>query len=903
MQKKRKTQGSARKAVRKSELTLRDHLSLLTYRQACRCLGENGSELIMRGGKYDSIDLDRDIHQGRDVFSVRVNGAVASVTLESGVKPRLNWSCSQCGGGCEHVGAAASIILEEKTILGLAETRSEGEPVESLGEKELVEKALKERRERADNERMRVKSTESKKLWTDYVVTSLESGKSYRVALRGWEPGDSYCSCPDFRNNTLGICKHVLNVQGKMRKKFNSQTCKRAYKPEKLAVHLRYGKQTELRLLVPEKTDSSVTRVLKPLIGKDIRDVNDLLSRIRKLMARGVDVLVYPDAEEYINRRLFLDRISATVAEIRKNPGKHPLRKQLLKAELLPYQLDGIAFAVGAGRAILADDMGLGKTIQGIGVAELFSREADIKRVLVICPTSLKTQWLNEINRFCERDCQVVLGRAEVRAEQYDNSCFYTICNYEQVLRDITTIERVGWDLIILDEGQRIKNWEAKTSRVVKGLRSPFALVLSGTPLENRLDDLYSVAQFVDDNRLGPAFRFFNRHRIVDERGKVLGYRELDKLREQLKPILLRRTRASVMRDLPPRTTEIVRMQPTQEQLDIHAGHMRIVSSIVRKPYLTEMDILRLQKALLMCRMVANSTFLADKQEPAYSSKLTALEELIANLFEEDDRKAVLFSEWTTMLGLIEPILEKYNIGYVRLDGSVPQKKRQRIVNAFQDDPECRMFITTNAGSTGLNLQSANTVINVDLPWNPAVLEQRIARAHRMGQKNPVQVYVLVTEGTIEEGLLGTLSAKHELALAALDVGSDVDEVELVSGIEELKRRLEVLLGNKPEAKIDESERLRQEAQAASLAKKEQVAAASGQLIGAAFNLLGELIPEPPDKQAETRAAKAIEEQLVNCLETDEQGRTRMTLTFTKAFGVRELAKTLARLTGTFGQM
>lgn len=129
------------------------------------------------------------------------------------------------------------------------------------------------------------------------------------------------------------------------------------------------------------------------------------------------------------------------------------------------------------------------------------------------------------------------------------------------MLRDILAIERARWDLIILDEGQRIKNYEAKTARVIKGLKSLFALVLSGTPLENRLDDLYSVVQFVDDRRLAPAFRFFNHHRVVNKKGRVLSYRNLDELRENLSPVLLRRTRQSVLQQLPPRTTEIVRME------------------------------------------------------------------------------------------------------------------------------------------------------------------------------------------------------------------------------------------------------------------------------------------------------------------------------------------------------
>src|SRR3989449_3312988 len=227
-----------------------------------------------------------------------------------------------------------------------------------------------------------------------------------------------------------------------------------------------------------------------------------------------------------------------------------------------------------------------------------------------------------------------------------------------------------------------------------------------------------------------------------------------------------------------------------------------------------------------MCRMSADSTFLVDKQTPGYSSKLEELDDLFDRLFSEENRKVLLFSEWTTMLDLIEPLLEARGLCFVRLDGSVPQKLRQGLVHEFQTNPACRLFLTTNAGSTGLNLQAANTVINVDLPWNPAVLEQRIARAHRMGQKQPVQVFVLITEQTIEENLLATLSAKHELALAALDVESKVNSLDLQSGMEELKRRLEVLLGAKPEAPVDESAKAGQEKVAREQGLHERIAVA-----------------------------------------------------------------------------
>ena len=878
-----------------AELTLFDRLSRLTFVRAVKLLGAKGSRLITAGGKYD-IDITTQVKFDRDRFRLALDGATVMLKLSPARRDRLEWRCDTCEVPCEHAGAAFSLILEEKLALGLAGAPPEPATVESVSEEALVAQAIAEREERARTEKMRLTSVDAQEIWTDYTLTNAASGKSYRVALRGWEPGQSYCSCPDFRKNTLGTCKHILHALAKVWRRFPESERNRPYRQRDICVHLSYGKELELRLLVPVRIDDTTSAVVRPIRDRPITDLQDLLKRIRRLEAQDIPVTVYPDAEEYIQTRLLQQRLAARVTEIRRNPKAHPLRKTLLKVEILPYQLNGIAFAAGAGRAILADDMGLGKTLQGIGVAELLAREANIRKVLVVCPASVKSQWRSEILRFSERDCQIILGSAAERAAEYENGCFFTICNYEQVLRDILAIERAKWDLIVLDEGQRIKNWEAKTTQTVKSLRSPFALVLSGTPLENRLDDLFSVVEFIDDRRLGPAFRFFNRHRVTDEKGKVLGYKDLDVLRQMLRPVLLRRTRSSVMKDLPPRTTEIVRIAPTDEQACIDVEQMRIVSAIVRKPYISEMDLLRLQKALLMARMNADSTFLVDKHPPGFSTKLERLQELLEELAAEEERKIVLFSEWTTMLGLIERQIRRLRLEYVRLDGSVPQKKRQQLVHQFQRDPACRVFLTTNAGSTGLNLQAANTVINVDLPWNPAVLEQRIARAHRMGQRNPVQVYLLVTEGTIEEKLLGTLSAKQNLALAALDIDSDVQEVALASGIDELKQRLEVLLGAKADAPVDETEKLAREQELERLARRSRVAEAGGQLVAAAFTFLGEMIPQRDPTNGAAKMTGEIKARLDECLERDEQGRPRLTVTLPNEAALEALARSLAAL-------
>ena len=872
---------------------MRDRLSHLSFAEACKILGPEGKRLLIRGASLElesPDDLRIDDREARVSWEPGRRGLSSRVFFDPHTSGRLRVECSGCSRACVHVGGLLSILLEQKSNLGLAAPPSEA--TRPIDEQDLLAQAIEERAKRAETERMKIRSADPKAPWTDYTVTSAISGKTYRVALRGEARGVSYCACPDFKTNTLGTCKHIMKVLARTRA-FPKAVRARPYRRTRITVHLRYGEVASFAVALPQAISDAARAIVAPLITKPI-EVTDLVRRLQRLEAGGHAFFVTPDAEELIQRQLLARRMATLVAEIRHAPDRHPLRTSLLKQPLLPYQLDGIAFAAGAGRAILADEMGLGKTIQGVGVAELLAREAGIRKVLVVCPASLKSQWRSEIQRFSGRSTEVVVGRAKDRARAYAADVFFTICNYEQVLKDILHVEKARWDLIVLDEGQRIKNWEAKTSRVIKGLASRFALVLSGTPLENRLDDLHSVVAFVDPHRLGPSFRFLHRHHRRDEDGKLLGFKNLDDLRARLKPILLRRTRESVRLDLPSRTVEIVRISPTDEQKALHDAHMKTVAQIVRKPYLTEMDLLRLRMALLMCRMAADSTFLVDKERPGWSSKLDRLEELFDEVVAGPEHKVLLFSEWTTMLDLIEPLLAKRKLGFVRLDGTVPQKRRQALVSQFQSDPGTRFFLTTNAGSTGLNLQAANMVINVDLPWNPAVLEQRIARAHRMGQTRPVCVFVLVTEDTLEENLLTTLSTKRDLAMAALDPDSQVADVDVRSQADDIKDKLEVLLGSKPEAPLDETVR-----EAATLAAaNDRLAQAGSTLLGAAFDMLAEITGGARAGAPSDAIKDGLRAALDVKVALDEGGRRRLSLAMPSRGTLAALVQGLAAFLG-----
>ena len=214
------------KTKESKKLTLKDRLSRLTYVQGAKLLGPDGQRLIRQGAAYDGIDIDRDVYFRGDLFRLKLwdaGGAgkvVVTITTMTEAKHRLRFNCTACDTVCRHIGAAVSLVLEEKTALGLAAPPDERRPIETLSEQELLEQALRDRQDRARTEKFRLRSSDSKKPWSDYTITSALSGKTYRVALRGEERGASFCSCPDFRTNTLGTCKHILHVLHRVKRRF-----------------------------------------------------------------------------------------------------------------------------------------------------------------------------------------------------------------------------------------------------------------------------------------------------------------------------------------------------------------------------------------------------------------------------------------------------------------------------------------------------------------------------------------------------------------------------------------------------------------------------------------------------------------------------------------------------------
>jgi SNF2 family DNA or RNA helicase len=238
---------------------------------------------------------------------------------------------------------------------------------------------------------------------------------------------------------------------------------------------------------------------------------------------------------------------------------------------------------IEAGRILLADEMGLGKTIQAIAAIEIFARFLNVKKVLIICPTSLKYQWKREIEKFTTRDATIVEGMVHKRRELYACDSFIKIISYGLCRNDGDLIGKWSPDMVIIDEAQRIKNWKTQTAKAVKKIDTEYALVLTGTPLENRIDELHSIVEFVDRYRLGPLFRFLNNHQMLDEHGKLAGYRNLRTINKTLEGILLRRTKKEIADQLPGRTDKNFFVELTKEQVSWHNEYYEIVCRLVNK--------------------------------------------------------------------------------------------------------------------------------------------------------------------------------------------------------------------------------------------------------------------------------------------------------------------------------
>jgi SNF2 family DNA or RNA helicase len=522
---------------------------------------------------------------------------------------------------------------------------------------------------------------------------------------------------------------------------------------------------------------------------------NQFLALSHELHRRLMDLSAYSDADDEALRfhplaSFALEEMALEAGEIdadaawrkhieymRDNAGYRPHLPSTLQAELRDYQVEGFEWLArlahwGVG-ACLADDMGLGKTLQALAL--VLSR-APGGPTLVVAPTSVATNWLAEAERFAPTLNVKLFGPGDRAAMLKEAGAFDVIvASYGLLQLEAPLFESVRWHTIVLDEAQAIKNAHTRRSQAVMALKGDFKMVATGTPLENHLGELWNLFRFINPGLLGTADQFQLRfsgpiEKASDKRAELAARTRLKRLTQ---PFMLRRTKAQVLTELPPRTEIVLPVELSQEEVALYESLRRDALERIealeapqnQKQIQILAEIMKLRRACCNPALVAPDSGIK-------SSKLETFARLLDELLE-NRHKALVFSQFVDHLTLIRQHLDARGIRYQYLDGATPMQERKRRVDAFQAGDGDLFLISLKAGGVGINLTAADYVIHMDPWWNPAVEDQASDRAHRMGQQRPVTIYRLVARHTIEEGIVDLHRHKRDLADSLLD-GTDI---------------------------------------------------------------------------------------------------------------------------------
>jgi superfamily II DNA or RNA helicase len=463
-------------------------------------------------------------------------------------------------------------------------------------------------------------------------------------------------------------------------------------------------------------------------------------------LARLCEALNHPPPPEFGKLRALVDDFaSIPPCEL---PGD-------LTATLRGYQELGVywlAFLSRAGLgAMLADDMGLGKTLQALCVVQ--------PPCLVVAPASVLYNWQREIARFRPA---LTVNLYHGPSRELDPDAHVTLTSYATLRNDVELLSERAWDTVVLDEAQNIKNADSQAARAAFELDARFRMTLTGTPVENRLDELWSQFHFLNRGLLGGRSDFHERY------GRPIGEGDLtavERLRARLRPFLLRRLKREVAKELPPRTEVVLRCILSDREREVYDAIRAATQKEVLEQLQAGGNVLAALEALLRLRQACCHPALVPGQHSETSSKLDTLLRVLETALAEG-HKALVFSQWTSLLDLVEPLLQAAGMAFCRLDGST--RDRGAVVDEFQDpDGPPLMLLSLKAGGTGLNLTAADHVFLLDPWWNPAVEDQAADRAHRIGQDRPVLVQRLVAAETVEERMLELQDKKRALAQAA----------------------------------------------------------------------------------------------------------------------------------------
>lgn len=604
------------------------------------------------------------------------------------------------------------------------------------------------------------------------------------------------CTCQSFYEEELGTCSHIEAVKKAVREHKDillpqlADHHKKALESTR-AIVFDTGIQEFLFYLDEEKVKMDTFGCKRKThdFSKTHKNVSyvEIVDLEQLLRARDSGRIFIPKGTlEYLKSSKFLYRNNYRNNDFKKEKQENLQKIQskewnindlLLdkKISLYEYQEESVAHLLGVKRGVLALATGQGKTCCSITTYQILKTHFNKSSWLVVCPTSLKAQWQKEIKRFTGLDSFVVNGTKEL--EKYlalpnpQQTCPILIANYEIIARNIPQFSKFHFDVMVLDEVQKIRNNETKVWEGIANLKSEYLFALSATLLENRISDIYSIMNIIQPDFFKPKWKFdFNFTNLVGKTLISTGNKNIGLLNKKVQPFIYKASKDVFAKiKLPAVHIDTVYTPLTQEQSDLEgqcrAEAAKIMQAAMSRQ-LTFAEKAILQSLLLKARQVSNAMQLVNKASTVKSAKLDKIEEMVKDICIVKKQKLVIFSEWTGMLNLInDKVLKPLGLDCVLYHGQIPSPKRPALVDKFVNDPNKMVFMSTDAGGVGVDgLQhAAHYMIHCELPWNPAKLDQRNGRLHRMLQKHEVYITHIVSAVGIEQGIEDTLSLKRDM--------------------------------------------------------------------------------------------------------------------------------------------
>ncbi len=707
-------------------------------------------------------------------FSVNDKYGDYLVKIDTGDEVHSSCEC-KTGQVCRHRAAALMqlhelIKLEDDTLppAGIKYTRSG-----------MIKRVVEERKEKALKARYSIQYADN--IFGEHILTN-ERGVKYKLTFRDIERKHGYCSCPDYKTNKLGTCKHLIFAFETF---ITEQELPGTNLPKYpfIEVFLNPFRDYKISWFYPEKITGEVAELFYRYFGnkKYIEDeeAENLVGFFNNI-DKHKQIMVRPEVYEKVERISELNTLARVKAQ-------NKLDYASIRTELLPFQKEGIAFATFKKGVVIADEIGLGKTLQAIATAIKKREILGFAKTLVVCPATLKNQWKREVEAFTSEDAVLIEGSQEERKKRYqDSEAFFRIVSYETLMRDRDIVSDTAFDFLILDEAQRIKDYASKTYSTIKSIPRKHALVLTGTPIETELIDLYSIVLFVDPEILTPLWEFSYQHCYFDSqfRNTIVGYYNLGEIKEKLSGVLIRRERQEVLKQLPniSQVNNPVKLSAYQKKL--HIKYARKILDIYGKPIISSFDMQKSLQLIREMRMVANSTFLVD-DTTNISPKLDELKHILSYKLHirKNKRKVIIITEWEKMVNIIARNLRISKIPFIEITGKIPENQRKELFRKFELEEQNKILLTTEAMADKLSLNFADTVINMDVPASAKAKNRRLGSIDILSRRpDNLTIINLIAEHSIEEKIADGLEFKGELVDKLLQPDSN-EQILKLTGI------------------------------------------------------------------------------------------------------------------------